>query len=140
MKINDNKSLCNNRHCRHGMVIWTKWAIGFFLFENVIYMQFNLIFTWLLYTNVRETRRDNQIKNGQSRETGNIGYTRHKTKTNKNKKTTSHKTKNMSNTDQIIPQIIPQINPVYIYPIQINWWRKFIFIVKLVVDKKKECS
>jgi hypothetical protein len=25
---------------------------------------------------------------------------------------------------------------VYIYPIQINWWRKFIFIVKLVVDKK----
>ena len=26
------------------------------------------------------------IKNGQSRETGNIGYTRHKTKTNQNKK------------------------------------------------------
>jgi hypothetical protein len=26
---------------------------------------------------------------------------------------------------------------VYINPIQINWWRKFIFIVKLVVDKKK---
>ena len=28
------------------------------------------------------------IKNGQSRETGNIGYTRHKTKTNQNKNKT----------------------------------------------------
>ena len=88
MKIYDNKSLCNNKHCRHGMVIWTKWAIVFFLVENdihCIYMQFNLIFTWLLYTNVRETRRDNQIKNGQSRNTGNCQHW-HKTKTNKNKK------------------------------------------------------
>ena len=31
------------------------------------------------------------MKNGQSRETGNIGYTRHKTKTNKTKK---HNTEN----------------------------------------------
>jgi hypothetical protein len=31
--------------------------------------------------NVRECRRGNQ--NGKSKETGNIGYTRHKTKTNK---------------------------------------------------------
>ena len=41
------------------------------------------------------------IKNGQSRETGNIGYTRHTTKikkkTNKNHNTTQ-KTKKMSNT------------------------------------------
>jgi len=28
------------------------------------------------------------IKNGQSRDTGNIGYTRHRTKTNKTKNTT----------------------------------------------------
>ena len=28
-------------------------------------------------------------KNGQSRETGNIGYTRHKRKTNQNKKNTN---------------------------------------------------
>ena len=33
---------------------------------------------------VRET--DGAMKNVQSRETGNIGYTRHKTKTNKTKK------------------------------------------------------
>jgi len=25
---------------------------------------------------------------------------------------------------------------VYIYPIHISWWRKTVFIVKLVVDKK----
>jgi len=30
------------------------------------------------------------IKNWQSRETGNIGYTRHKTKTNKTKSTTQY--------------------------------------------------
>ena len=37
--------------------------------------------------------RDNQraIKNGQSRDTGNIGYTRHRTKTNKTQK---HNTEN----------------------------------------------
>ena len=34
--------------------------------------------------NVRENRR--VIKNGQSRETINIGYTRHRTKTNKTNK------------------------------------------------------
>ena len=34
--------------------------------------------------NVRENRR--AIKNGQSRETTNIGYTRHRTKTNKTNK------------------------------------------------------
>jgi hypothetical protein len=41
------------------------------------------------------------IKNRQSRETGNIGYTRHRTKTNKNEKqhNTTQKTKKMSNTD-----------------------------------------
>jgi hypothetical protein len=43
----------------------------------------------------RENRRDNQektegaIKNGQSREIGKIGYTRHKTKTNKTKTNTT---------------------------------------------------
>ena len=38
------------------------------------------------------------IKNGQSRDTGNICYTRHRTKTNKIKHTTQ-KTKKRSNTD-----------------------------------------
>ena len=37
------------------------------------------------------------IKNGQSRENGNIGYTRQTAKTNKTKNTTQ-KTKKMSNT------------------------------------------
>jgi hypothetical protein len=38
------------------------------------------------------------IKNGQSRETGNIGYTRHRTNTNKTKNITQ-KIKKMSNAD-----------------------------------------
>ena len=37
------------------------------------------------------------INNGQSRDTGNTGYTRHRTKTNKTKNITQ-KTKKMSNT------------------------------------------
>jgi len=32
-------------------------------------------------------KTEEQIKNGQSRDTGNIGYTRHRTKTNKTKNT-----------------------------------------------------
>jgi hypothetical protein len=40
--------------------------------------------------NVREYR----IKNGQSRETGNIGYTRHRTKSNKIKNKTQKAKKN----------------------------------------------
>jgi hypothetical protein len=39
------------------------------------------------------------IKNGQSRETGNIGYTRYRTKKNKTKNTTQ-KTKKISNMEQ----------------------------------------
>ncbi len=35
-------------------------------------------------------KTDAAIKSGQSRETGNIGYTRHKTKTNKIKKTAQY--------------------------------------------------
>jgi hypothetical protein len=38
------------------------------------------------------------IKNGKSRDTGNIGYTRHRTKTNKTNNTTQ-KRKKMRNTD-----------------------------------------
>jgi hypothetical protein len=38
------------------------------------------------------------MKNGQSRQTGNIGYTRHKKKTNKTKNTTQ-KTRKLSNTN-----------------------------------------
>jgi len=46
--------------------------------------------------NVKEYR----IKNGQSRETGDTGYTRHRTKSNKIKNTTQKaKKKKMSNTD-----------------------------------------
>ena len=48
-------------------------------------------------TGQRQTKQG-AIKNGQSRDTGNIRYTRHRTKTNKTKNTTQ-KTKNMSNTD-----------------------------------------
>ena len=43
-------------------------------------------------------KTEGAIKNGQSRETGNIGYTRHRSKSNKTKNTTQ-KTKKMSNTD-----------------------------------------
>ena len=41
--------------------------------------------------------RHGTIMNGQSRDTGNIGYTRHRTKTNKTKNITQ-KTKKMNNT------------------------------------------
>ena len=50
---------------------------------------------WLL---LEET--EGAIKNGQSRETGNIRYTKHRTKTNKAKHTIQ-KTKKRSNTDSI---------------------------------------
>ena len=39
--------------------------------------------------NVSENRK--AIKNEQFRDTGNIGYTRHRMKTNKTKKTTQHR-------------------------------------------------
>ena len=48
-------------------------------------------------TGQRQTKQG-AIKNVQSRDTGIIRYTRHRTKTNKTKNTTQ-KTKNMSNTD-----------------------------------------
>jgi hypothetical protein len=59
--------------------------------------------------NPEKTERGNQewriqrkpkgaIKNGESRDTGNMGYTRHSMKTSKRKNTTQ-KTKKMSNTD-----------------------------------------
>ena len=46
----------------------------------------------------RRQTKQGAIKNGQSRETGNIGYTRHRTKTNKTKNTTQ-KIKKMNNTN-----------------------------------------
>jgi hypothetical protein len=49
-------------------------------------------------TGQRLEKTKGAIKNGQSRDTDNIGYTRHRTKTNKTKSTTQ-KTKKMSNTD-----------------------------------------
>jgi hypothetical protein len=45
-------------------------------------------------------KTEGAIKNEQSRETGNIGQTRHMAETN-NAKYTTHKTKKMSNTDLI---------------------------------------
>ena len=45
-----------------------------------------------------DTQDEGAIKNGQSRKTANIGYTRHRTKKNIS---TSQKTKKMSNTDYI---------------------------------------
>ena len=47
---------------------------------------------------IKDKKTEGAIKNGQSRDTGNIGYTTHRMKTNKAKNTTQ-KTKNMSNTD-----------------------------------------
>jgi len=44
-------------------------------------------------------KTEREIKNGQSRDTGNIGYTRHMTKTNKSHTHTSQKTKTRSNTN-----------------------------------------
>ena len=44
-------------------------------------------------------KTEREIKNGQSRDTGNIGYTRHMTKTNKKHTHTSQKTKTRSNTE-----------------------------------------
>jgi hypothetical protein len=49
-------------------------------------------------TGQRLEKTKGAIKNGQSRDTDNIGYTRQRTKTNKTKSTTQ-KTKKMSNTD-----------------------------------------
>ena len=49
-------------------------------------------------TGQRLEKTKGQIKNGQSRNTGNIGYTGHRRMTNKTKNTTQ-KTKMMSNTD-----------------------------------------
>ena len=43
-------------------------------------------------------KTEGAMKNGQSRQTGNFGYTRHRKKTDKTKNTTQ-KTKKMSNTD-----------------------------------------
>ena len=48
--------------------------------------------------NKRSRKPKRAIKNGQTRDTGNIGYTRYRTETNKDKKTTQ-KTIIMSNTE-----------------------------------------
>jgi len=42
------------------------------------------------FINKRWRKPKGKIKNGQFRETGNIGYTRHKTETSKIKNTTQH--------------------------------------------------
>ena len=42
-------------------------------------------------------KTEGEINNGQSRETGNTGYTRHRTMTNKTKITTQKTNKTMSN-------------------------------------------
>ena len=42
-------------------------------------------------------KTEGTIKNGQFRETGNIGFTRHKTKTKKGKTKTTQTTKTLSN-------------------------------------------
>jgi hypothetical protein len=50
------------------------------------------------YTRHRTKTNKGAVKNEQSRDTGNMGYTRHRTKTNKAKYTTQ-KTKKMSSMD-----------------------------------------
>ena len=62
---------------------------GYYNYYITFLMQFKITKTRFLlipltYTNVIE-KIDGVIRNGQSRETCNIGYTRHKTKTNNNK-------------------------------------------------------
>ena len=57
-------------------------------------------------TGQRLEKTKGTIKNGQPRDTGNIGYTRHRTKTIT--KNTTQKTKEMSNTD---PTKKPGVNP-----------------------------
>jgi len=49
-------------------------------------------------------KTEGAIKNGQSRDTGNIEHTRHMTQTNKTN--TTQKTKKMSNTDPIKNQVL----------------------------------
>jgi hypothetical protein len=45
-------------------------------------------------------KTEGAFKNGESRDTGNIEYTRHRTKTNKAKNnTTQHNSEKLSNTD-----------------------------------------
>jgi len=44
-------------------------------------------------------KTEGAIKNEQSRDTGNIGHTRHRTKANKTKKNTNKKAKKKNNTD-----------------------------------------
>jgi hypothetical protein len=56
----------------------------------------NMAYTWIYKYTLEKTK--GAIEKGQSRETGNIGYTRHRTKTNKTKNITQ-KTKKMNNTD-----------------------------------------
>ena len=53
--------------------------------------------TNIFISSINNRENTGVIKNGQSRETGNIGYTRHRTATNKTNNTTQ-KTKTMSNT------------------------------------------
>ena len=63
---------------------------------NTVTYQNDLVEHYNLDKRSRKPKR--AIKNGQSRDTGNIGYTRYRTETNKEKKTTQT-TKKMSNTD-----------------------------------------
>ena len=62
-------------------------------YQNYLVEHYNL--------NKRSRKPKRAIKNGQSRDTGNIGYTRYRTETNKAKNTTL-KTKKMRSTDATI--------------------------------------
>ena len=56
--------------------------------KHSFYLQKNrynnvLLFNFLSYSKLTSEKREGVITNGQSRETGNMGYTRHRTKASK---------------------------------------------------------
>ena len=65
--------------------------------NNVVLTLWGTVKIYEMFENDRLEKTEGTIKNGQSKNTGNIGYTRHRTKTNKAKYTTQKTTK-MRNT------------------------------------------
>jgi hypothetical protein len=78
-------------------LLYSLTFIKLYLASRFIYQTFDAKST------LEKTER--AIQNGKSIETGNTGYTRHRTKTSKTKNTTQ-KTKKMNNTDPIRKSII----------------------------------
>jgi len=92
-----------NRLCSRGVTLQLKWELMLSATRELYLRKLNTV-TYQNYLvehynlDKRSRKPKRAIKNGQSRDTGNIGYTRYRTETNKEKKTTQT-TKKMSNTD-----------------------------------------